>query len=160
MTDPVSCSGLSLPEATPAPPASVVVVGGTVTVVVVVVGGTVVVVVVVGGAVVVVVGGGAGRVVVVVVGLPPGPATFVFVGEKVNSAAAQSCGWAATTTSRPGRALKLQTAKGGPVWRQANAGSVVVKRVSVPRYWAVPSADGETTGDSGTAPPFQTPMVT
>ena len=126
----------------------------SVVVVVVVVGGSVVVVVVVGG---------GGRVVlvvvVVVVFFPPEPPTFVFEGEKVNSAAAQSCGWAATTTSRPGRVLKLQTATGGPVSRQANAGSVVVRRVSVPRYCAVPSAVGELVGDSGTAPPFQTPMV-
>jgi hypothetical protein len=141
----------------------VFVVGGAV--VVVVVGATVVVVVVGATVVVVVVVGGVGLVVVVVVVVvggvffPPEPPTFAFVGEKVNSAAAQSCGWAATTTSRPGSALKLQTATGGPVSRHANAGSVVVSRLNVPRYCAVPSAVGETIGDSGTAPPFQTPMV-
>ena len=69
------------------------VVGGTVVVVVVVV--VVVLVVLVVGVVV------DGGLVVVVVGLTPVPGLAAGVGN-VHSAAAQSCGWAATTTSTPG----------------------------------------------------------
>jgi hypothetical protein len=149
----------------------VVVVGGSVVVVVggsvvVVVGGSVVVVV--GGSVVVVVGGSVvvvvvlfGWVVVVVVDLLPPEvfADFVVVG-KVQVAAAQSCGWEATTTSTPGKVLKDQTLSGVPVSRQASAGSLVVSWLNVPKYCGVPSEAGVTIAVRETALPFHTPVVT
>ena len=141
----------------------VVVVGGDVVDVVVVVGGggdvvdvVVVVVVVVGGTVVEVVD------VVVVVGavLPfPTVAVVPIDAGNVHSAAAQSVGWDATATSTPGSVLNVQTARGGPVWRHARAGALVVKLVNVPRYCATPADGGPITGVSGAVAPFQTPEL-
>ena len=116
------------------------------------VGGVVVEVVVVGGAVVVVV-----VVVLVVVDV------VVLVvgggGTNVNMAWAQSAGCTATTTSTPGMVEKVQTLRGGPLWRQARAGALVVMPVTVPTNWAVPSDVGGVTGVSGTVAPFQTAVV-
>jgi hypothetical protein len=141
----------------------VVVVGGTVVVVVdvlvvVVVGGTVVVVVDVLVVVVVVV---LGVVVVVVVGLvPPEPVVDFFAAGNVHVAAAQSCGWEATTTSTPGRLLNDQTFSGCGLSRHVRAGSLVVSWLSVPRNTGVPSDAGLTIGVRETVLLFQTPVVT
>jgi hypothetical protein len=142
------------------PTGAVVVVVGTVVVVVVVVDGWVVVVVVggrvvgVGLTVVVVVGG-----TVVVVGLLPGAPVESGGGTKVHMPKAQFAGWAATTTSTPGNALKVHTPMGGPVWRQASAGAVVINELNVPRYCTVPNEVGGVTGVRATVMPFHTPVV-
>jgi hypothetical protein len=108
----------------------------------------------------VVVGGGGGAVVVVEVEVAVGGPATGGGGVKDHMAAAQSCGWAATTTSTPGSVENDQTASGRPVWRQARAGSVVESEVRMPTYWAVPPAGGGLIGFKGTLTPFQVPVVT
>ena len=75
---------------------------------------------------------------------------------KLQTAAAQSCGCVAMTTSSPGRAEKVHTESGGPVARQARAGSSVAKLVRVPTSWAVPEEGVDDTGASETGAPVNT----
>ena len=134
----------------------VVVVGGTVVVVVVVVVRVVVVVVVAGSCRIDGRRGGGGR--------TSGRCSWCSCGcrgrTKVHSAVAQSCGWAATTTSTPGIELKVHTLRAGPVCRQASDGVVGGQRAQCrPGTGPVPSDEGGVTGVRGTCVMFQVPIV-
>ena len=54
---------------------------------------------------------------------------------------------------------KVHTLRGGPFCRQASAGEVVAKVVTVPMNWATPVEAGGVTGVSGTVAKFHTADV-